>query len=251
MYAFLSFLILNLAIFLHELGHAVKMKKYGIMPKKLSIGFKLWKLPTLYKFTLLGIPCELNMIPLGGYVEAPEETEIPHNEACEIFGQGIIVNFCLASVFSFFYLLHLGIPFTLINVSMMIFPFLLLAFPQFSSRFVLPVLGTLFSAALVAVIVKSSNSTETLGGPIEVVHEIIKTNDYLKDVLFFAININLSLGLLNAAPIYPLDGGQIINSYFKKYNLKKASTFFRPATTIFLLCFFGVLIIKDIVKLLF
>ena len=66
----LSFLfVLGVLVFVHELGHFVVARWYGVRVLTFSLGFG----PKLFKFTRGGTEYCLSVFPIGGYVKMAGE----------------------------------------------------------------------------------------------------------------------------------------------------------------------------------
>ncbi|MCK9336703.1 MAG: RIP metalloprotease RseP [Arcobacteraceae bacterium] len=106
-------LVLSLLIFIHELGHFLAAKYFGVTVHKFSIGFGKPIFSKFYKGTLW----QVAMIPLGGYVQmkGQDDTKPLHtDEASDSYNQkkpwqriiilfaGPFANFLLAAILFFF-----------------------------------------------------------------------------------------------------------------------------------------------------
>lgn len=60
--------LFSLAIFIHELGHFLAAKWFGLQIDVFSIGFG----PSLWKRTIKGVEYKIGIIPFGGYVALPQ-----------------------------------------------------------------------------------------------------------------------------------------------------------------------------------
>lgn len=63
--------IFALSIFVHELGHYLAARYVGIVPVEFALGFG----PKIASFNLSGTNFSLRLIPLGGFVSFPEQSE--------------------------------------------------------------------------------------------------------------------------------------------------------------------------------
>ena len=107
-------LILGITVFIHELGHFMFAKKYGVHVYEFSIGMG----PKLFKFNRKNDETDycIRLFPIGGFVQmAGEEVEvdekIPVNKRLQsktafqrfmIMVAGVMMNFLLAFVLLFF-----------------------------------------------------------------------------------------------------------------------------------------------------
>ena len=107
-------LILGITVFIHELGHFLFAKKYGVYVYEFSIGMG----PRIFKFKRKNDETDycIRLLPIGGFVQmAGEEVEvdekIPENQRLQskpafqrvmIMIAGVMMNFLLAIVLLFF-----------------------------------------------------------------------------------------------------------------------------------------------------
>lgn len=107
-------LILGITVFIHELGHFMFAKKYGVYVYEFSIGMG----PRLFKFNRKNDETDycVRLFPIGGFVQmAGEEVEVDENIPEEkrlqsktafqrfmIMVAGVMMNFILAFVLLFF-----------------------------------------------------------------------------------------------------------------------------------------------------
>ena len=105
--------ILGVTVFIHELGHFMFAKKFGVYVYEFSIGMG----PRLFKFNRKNDETDycIRLFPIGGYVQmAGEEVEvdekIPENKRLQskkwyqrllIMVAGVMMNFILAIVILF------------------------------------------------------------------------------------------------------------------------------------------------------
>ncbi|WP_136810608.1 RIP metalloprotease RseP [Desulfosediminicola flagellatus] len=120
--AFSFILVLGLLIFVHELGHFVFAKLFGVRVLKFSLGFG----PRLFGKVIGDTDYVVSAIPLGGYVkmfgENPDEQDVPpgtrevsfaHKKVWQRFGivfAGPAFNFLFTLVLFFFLFLFNGVP---------------------------------------------------------------------------------------------------------------------------------------------
>lgn len=107
-------LILGITVFIHELGHFMFAKKYGVYVYEFSIGMG----PKLFKFNRKNDETDycIRLFPIGGYVQMageeievdekiPEEKRLQSKTAFQRFMimiAGVMMNFLLAIVLLFF-----------------------------------------------------------------------------------------------------------------------------------------------------
>jgi len=102
---FIFLLILGLLIFVHELGHFVMAKKFGMKVEEFGFGFP----PRLFAVKRKETIYSVNLIPLGGFVkiqgEDGGERQDPRSFASQSYGKraltlvaGVLMNIVLATV---------------------------------------------------------------------------------------------------------------------------------------------------------
>ncbi|MBQ9071904.1 MAG: RIP metalloprotease RseP [Bacilli bacterium] len=107
-------LILGITVFIHELGHFLFAKKFGVHVYEFSIGMG----PRIFKFNRKNDETDycIRLFPIGGFVQmAGEEAEVdesipkdknlqtkPAWQRALIMGAGVMMNFLLAIVLLFF-----------------------------------------------------------------------------------------------------------------------------------------------------
>lgn len=122
-------LILSITVFIHELGHFMFAKKYGVYVYEFSIGMG----PKLFKFKRKNDETDycIRLFPIGGFVQmAGEEVEVDEKIPVEkrlqsktafqrfmIMVAGVMMNFLLAIVLLFFIGLFNTVSFNNVYVS--------------------------------------------------------------------------------------------------------------------------------------
>lgn len=102
---FVFILILGLLIFVHELGHFVMAKKFGMRVEEFGFGFP----PRLFAVRRGETIYSVNLVPLGGFVkiqgEDGGEEQDPHSFTAQSYGKraltlvaGVAMNLILAAV---------------------------------------------------------------------------------------------------------------------------------------------------------
>jgi len=104
----IAFLIaIGILIFVHELGHFIAARLFGVRVETFSIGFG----PKLFKFNCCGTEFAVSLIPLGGYVKmAGEDPDSPPTSPDEFYAKppwqriiialaGPLMNLALAVLF--------------------------------------------------------------------------------------------------------------------------------------------------------
>jgi regulator of sigma E protease len=110
-YFIISLLCFGLIIFLHELGHFLMARKYGIAIEEFGIGYP----PRLFSFKKNGVIYSINAIPFGGFVRIVEYGG-KNSFAAQSLGKrasvlvaGVVSNFIIAFLV-FTILFSVGMP---------------------------------------------------------------------------------------------------------------------------------------------
>ncbi|MBP6942514.1 MAG: site-2 protease family protein, partial [Candidatus Buchananbacteria bacterium] len=207
--------------------HAFMMRQYGVAIKEiclLGLGPKLasFKWPKVFGQTLLTV----RLIPLGAFVkpESSLEESVTPQRLEHIFAAGIAANFVYAGILALVYtpLACYYEPHMMTEI-MLAMPLVILLcigigvamwkFPTFANWVVITI-GMLALAFLVYVCVRVP-FWKALGGPITIGSEIASIESYRRGV-DFAFIMSINLLVVNALPLPPLDGGNILLSLLKR-----------------------------------
>ncbi len=225
----LGLLLFSLSLSAHELGHAFAMRKYGVKIQTISL-FGLG--PSIATFKLRrwfgDTPVHIKLIPIGAYVAPANNNyleDLTYSQKIHIFGAGIIANILFAGILLAIWCLGIGKtdPTTLVLVGVTI---LVGLFPKITSHFVLPV-----GFFLLFIIVWDIAMTTTggfmgfhnqmmkdNGSIITIGHHIIKESTTFLRTVKFAAFISFAVGVTNALPLVPLDGGHIANALISRFS---------------------------------
>lgn len=221
------FVIFILSLMFHELGHAWQMYKNGVQINKIGIGLPLYKpILSLRLKRYNNILFEIHPIPLGAFVEPTSSglrtlTALPYKSKANIYAAGPWANF----VFGLSIILTIGLinmpvqRMTFYIVSSCVFIFLLI-FRKIFSRYLIYLCG-LFTTLSVINSFFSDKPEDTLSGPIGIVSMAHKFSINYTQAILFGATISMAIGLFNTLPIYPLDGGKIVEAMIKKQTSRK------------------------------
>lgn len=203
---------LFLALVVHEAGHFVAMRRYGVEVEKAGIGFG----PSLRIYSKrLGVPLTFSPLLLGAYVKPTKEggtrmLQLPVRKQAVIYAAGPLMNFATTGL-----LLAPVIAFRLFDgdtdkivaraITLGVIAILAIAcykWLELVSTYVLPAIGLLHLVLLAVVLTTDPGGVD---GPIGIVE--FATSSTLFDAIMFGLVINLALGWVNLMPIIPLDGG--------------------------------------------
>jgi membrane-associated protease RseP (regulator of RpoE activity) len=190
-------LAIGIAVFIHEMGHYLVARKFGVIAKEFSIGFGF----KLFSFDKGGTQFSLRLIPMGGYCKFNDDPEsldmfpgLAHWKKLLILVSGVAMN-ALAIIILLF-----GLFWTQT------------ADESFGSRVELASTGSVVVfGELVGSIADPSNYSDS-GKEIavETVEEKVTLSGVLLKFYATLIGINLVLFLFNILPIPVLDGGRMV-----------------------------------------
>ncbi|PIR69519.1 MAG: hypothetical protein COU47_03030 [Candidatus Niyogibacteria bacterium CG10_big_fil_rev_8_21_14_0_10_46_36] len=218
-----TILLLVCAVALHELGHAILMKRYSVTIKEICI---LGVGPKLFTFRwrrMFGdTPIHVRLLPIAAFVRLkyPEETEnLGYAQREHIYSGGIAMNFLFAGVLIFFVCcfgaFHGHFSLVLISIFFIVVALggTLWFFPCIAGMCVL-ILGFISLGSLLYMVTVLS-PTETIAGPIGIGSYIAGIHSYTAAVVFSAV-MSANIGILNALPLGMLDGELITMSFLNR-----------------------------------
>jgi regulator of sigma E protease len=191
--SYIGFLIVIIG--LHEAGHFLAAKRFGLVADIFSVGFG----KVLFaRKDRSGTSWQIRAVPLGGFIKLDEArlAALPPSARMAIYAAGPAVNIALGLALVTIAGIQAGVP-------------ALKAF-EISCQFV-PQIVTTFLGALTHIF---SGDLSTLAGP---VGAAMASGDAVRlhgAVLFTAL-FSWSVGILNLLPVPLLDGGQIVLAAFE------------------------------------
>lgn len=245
--AFAVFLII-FSIFLHELGHALYMRKYGIPIKIISVGLPF---PIKVKFSSKrifdGATLQFTPFLLGAFVKVTDAgermiKELPYKQQADIYGAGPLANLLFSGFLMILYrVLKSDVGFLqslwsykqLVTVVILVILFL---GREFFSRYLMIPLGIAFSGMVAWSIFKAP--MESVVGPVGIVKIIREMATNVPEAILIALVISLSIGLMNTLPLMPLDGGRTFDVLIGKYLRSGTQSLYRGLTMSLLLLLF-------------
>lgn len=238
----LAFALVQATIVVHELGHATAMRRYAIEIEAIAIGMG----PVVYRRNRASGPrLELRLLPIGGFVQ-PADTEyastLPPRALREVCGQGVA-----NSVWAGLFLMGLGdlppseyprLGAGFLAVSVAAFFFRRAVARWFLLLGALSVAVSLFALYLFLRHVDGVTSQDVIAGPISIAQIMVVHNPL--DAVYIAGAISVAVGLANAMPVLPLDGGHVAARWIReRYGEVGESVYSWSALAVFGLMFLG------------
>jgi len=259
----LSLLVISLVVLVHEYGHYVLMRRNGVKVIEFTIGFG----PTLFERKLAsGTMFRIKPILLGGYARPVtgegEEGNIESASSWakfKIYMAGMFFNCCAAFVvFTVLFYATGRAPEMFVEYARMTHA------PSALIPLVAAFIGSfgLWLATPVIVVWLVAQGVQQffggMAGPIGIIgmggavaaQSPDATSLFMNMLMFFAM-INIGLAGFNLLPIYPLDGGQVMNLLLSKVSGKhatKVSNIYRVASTALFLVFIIMVLANDVIK---
>lgn len=234
MFLLIYIVILALALIMHELGHCMVAKLFGVPVEGFSIGFG----PIIWHKRVAGADWKVKLVPLGGANEIEEDAlmALPAWKRICIFAAGPGVNLILA-------IISLMVVYALRgNLSIFTVIQKFLGNLQFLITGIFPSLFTGLQTSHSNLSDMSAVATTAFAGVSGIRAALIGAFN-----LFYASNFILAIG--NLLPIPALDGGQIMLTipelFGKRISLKITNCINRICLT-GILCITGFTLIKDI-----
>lgn len=249
---FAGFLMLFLALVVHEAGHAIAMMRRGVDIEEAGIGLPVKGLTFRLRLPFVPFPIALSPLLIAAYVKPSRRGELDlrmmsRKDQVVCYGAGIVMNLVFGGVLLILLLLSMNpfgsrratIVFTIVTGLTLAFVLLRRVLP-----FVMPVIGVAMLVVAVALVL---NAPESVGGPIAVVTTAFGASSWFGVVLFGA-SMLLNLGLINMVPFVPADGGRITCIFLESRGWVKLSEMYARLTSYALATLIVVLLAKDIIS---
>ena len=252
MFPFLAFVLFVVSVVLHELGHALQMRAYGIEIEEFGIGYPT-RLPS-FKIPIRWFGQRVNLafhpLLLAAYVrisgkgqDALEKLEYIDEEA-DINGAGVIANI----IFCAFCIGVSGIltgRWVTVGVSLLI-GLVCWKGRKILSRIILPLLSVPLIIGTTYLLSKDPGS---FGGPVAIVQFIREFVVTLPGAFVMGGAISLSLALTNCLPVAQLDIGKTVLQHIDYENERLGDLYVKASSVIFPLMLIGA-VVSDIIRLM-
>lgn len=275
---FIIFLLLNATIVIHELAHTIAMWKNHLEIEEIALGWPLIPLKLSIKlrnFRVFGFPngnLRLSVYPLliGAFVKPRDNNSLealPSSRQMAIYWAGPFANLSVGLLLFLVYTFLLFRPFLssvltlVLVVSLTVFlseilislPYLVTKLKRHKMSFLTPVFTVISLGLVVWGFVSGGDINKNLIGPIGIVSGFSEIFPGLKwEYFLIFIVLMISIGLFNALPIPPLDGGKIMTTFLREKGLPKGVAKIANVVGLgIILGLFVFVMIKDIIFLLF
>jgi regulator of sigma E protease len=187
--------VIMLTVFIHEMGHLLAARYFGVRVHDFSIGFG----PIVCRWQGKHNPWTLRAIPLGGYVSLDTE----FTKKATPWAKGVIA---LAGP-----LVNL-LPFVILGSFTLGFVHTLEVFTGAYDDTAMGVLRTIFSPLDIFHWIPNDPTSQVSGvvGIGSTTKNMLVDNGFAKTWVTMFIVLNIGLGMFNLLPIPPLDGGPIL-----------------------------------------
>lgn len=237
-----------LALAAHEAAHALVLRKLGFRIVEAGLGIPLP--PRIVLPASRRIPFRLSLSPwlVGAYV-TPDPAQqgaidaLPYRDVAWYSGAGVIVN--LVSGGAFLAVLDV------VNGRWVAFAICLgvtaalCVARRCVAAYVLPFVGVPVMLWLGYSLVKSVGAPE---GPVGVGALLVVSTPY-QAILAGGMAVPLGVGILNTIPLYPFDGGRIMDAALSRLLGVRAASVFRVASSVLAGCLVAYSMLSDVVWL--
>jgi regulator of sigma E protease len=235
---FIGLALVTLIAVIHEVGHAIVARWCGISVLEFGIGFG----PAVAERTVSGTRYRLNLVPLGGYVRlrGEDNDDDPAGFACAplrkrllVYGAGPMANV----VFAFGLLVGIGLAHGL-SIGRSI---------EVAGAIANLIVTTTIDAVRAYVPVAMDRPLDLpFGGlpSIMVVGHTLWRDDVVLFVVLIAA-LSGSVGIMNALPIPPLDGGQAVAAVISTVSKGRVQSHLRVASTFGLVVLVAIAVIVN------
>lgn len=213
---------LIVTVTVHELGHAIVAKKYGVKIRNISL-FGLGPLLVSWKSSFFnGARIGIAPIPYGAYVSFDEDSfeRLSRKALDDISFAGPHMNFVTCALAGILYVFFFEVSRPLFIATVLS---ALLMFRPVKLIFLYGILPFVSLHFIWFMLTPDSMSVAIDKGFVTniVSNNFFDTNNFVRNFLYNLVVINLILGIGNMLPIFPLDGGHIAKRMIEKHLSEK------------------------------
>jgi membrane-associated protease RseP (regulator of RpoE activity) len=207
------------AMLVHEFGHWVAMRHFGIEVDAIGIGFWRRKLKII-----CGVPVLFGVLPLGAYIRMTNEGKqrllsLSYGEQALVYGAGIMANiFFSAVVLNILLLVMCHGSWRVVYAPIFWIIFLPPILIWFGRRFfcaMIPITGII--AAIWFGMLSMHATAFPIVGPIGLTKVIVHDSPTIVAGIIEGAVISLMWAALNAIPFVPTDGWNIFAAFLRKH----------------------------------
>ena len=232
----------GIMVFLHELGHFIAAKRFGVLVHEFAIGMG----PKLVSFGKGETKYSLRLLPIGGYVRLEGEGELEENDNPRSFSNLAPIKRIIILFAGAFMNILLGfLLFTFINLNAGIVPPFKTDYGYKLGVVFETKKGNFFECAEFAVydtiyitkavifalgdLISGRVGINSLSGPVEIVSVVGSVASTQSDYTFISVlmlfaMITVNLGVFNLLPFPALDGGSIIFALYELITKRKVKS---------------------------
>lgn len=232
MWIALAFTVLLLHLVLHELAHAVAIRRLGGQVQAAGLGLPLPPMLVVRAPARLRVR-ELTLSPwlLGAYVEPDEKTatmldQLGYRDRAWYAGAGVVANLLIAEVsWSAMEAVKGNLLASAVCLGAA-------AVTWFARRWItaaIPVIGVACVALYVHTLVTTFGEPT---GPITLGKVVAQTSG-LQSLLLLSGALGIALAVANCIPMFPFDGGRVMNAALEHLTTARFAARFRAVTAVF------------------
>lgn len=241
-------ILVLLALATHEAAHALALRKLGFHIVEAGLGLPLP--PRIVLPATSRIPFRLSLSPwlLGAYVEPDPKQQkaidaLPYIDRAWYSGAGVIANFITGG--SIAAALFLANGRWVMSMMFTVGVVVLYLLRRYVAAYLLPVLGIPVLLWLGYLLTKNVGQPQ---GPVGLGMDLVVSTPY-HAIIVGGLAVSLALGIMNMIPIYPFDGGRIMDAALSRLFGAQSASVFRVATGVLAGCFIMYSVVSDFVWL--
>ncbi len=229
----LLFASLIFTLVTHEAAHAYEMNKRGVGIHSMGIGYPLGPLKLTLRSRHLRFPVILGPILIGAYVRPTDEgveklNSLSLKDQAVCYAAGVFVNVVFGLSLMLVGTLLSGGNLWIITGALVV-SIIIVLLRQYISM-VIPLVGL---ALLVFLVILAITTPPVSGG---VFVKIFDDLDLARTLTISGV-IMMAVGLMNMAPLVPLDGSKVVSSILEKRGLEKVNNVYMVTTLLLFVTF--------------